>query len=138
MTTFFNQIVPRLARTLNRESAPANGAANDTEFTVKPAYEIKETAEAWGVTVHLPGVAKDGLELTAEDSLVTIRGRRTWRQPEGWTALYRESVDAPYLLTLEHDNTVSTDGIHAELKDGVLRVSLPKAEAAKPRKIAIS
>jgi HSP20 family protein len=138
MTTFFNQIVPRLARTLNRESTAANGATEDTEFTIKPAYEVKETAEAWGLTVHLPGVAKDGLEVTAEDTVITIRGRRTWRQPEGWTALYRESVDAPYLLTLEHDNSVNADGIRAELKDGVLRVSLPKAEAAKPRKIAIA
>ena len=137
MTTLFNQIVPRLARTLHRDPAPANAEAS-AEFTVKPAYEIKETPEAWGLTVQLPGVTKDGLELTAEDSLVTIRGRRTWRQPEGWTALYRESVDAPYLLTLQHDNTVNADGIHAELKDGVLRVSLPKAEAAKPRKIAIN
>lgn len=138
MSTLFNQIVPRLARTLNRTTASSNGDANGAEFTVKPAYEIKETAEAWGLTVQLPGVAKDGLELTTEDNLVTIRARRTWRQPEGWSALYRESVDAPYLLTLEHDNTVNTDGIHAELKDGVLRVSLPKAEAAKPRKIAIN
>lgn len=138
MTTFFNQIVPRLARSLNRDNEAAGNGGNDAEFSVKPAYEIKETPEAWGLTVHLPGVAKDGLEVTAEESLVTIRGRRTWRQPEGWTALYRESVDAPYLLTLEHDNTVNADGIHAELKDGVLRVSLPKAEAAKPRKIAIS
>jgi HSP20 family protein len=138
MTTFFNQIVPRLARTLDRQSDSAQNGANDSDYTVKPAYEIKETADAWGLTVHLPGVTKDGLELTAEDSLVTIRGKRTWRQPEGWTALYRESVDAPYLLTLEHDNTVNADGIHAELKDGVLRVSLPKAEAAKPRKIAIN
>lgn len=138
MTTFFNQIVPRLARSLNRETPAAPGTANETEFTVKPAYEIKETPEAWGLTVHLPGVAKNDLEITAEDTLVTIRGRRSWRQPEGWTALYRESVDAPYLLALEHDNTVKADGIHAELKDGVLRVSLPKAEAAKPRKIAIA
>lgn len=138
MSTLFNQIVPRLARTLNRTATPAHGDANGSEFTVKPAYEIKETAEAWGLTVQLPGVTKDGLELTAEDCLVTIRARRTWRQPEGWTALYRETVDAPYLLTLEHDNTVNPDGIHAELKDGVLRVSLPKAEAAKPRKIAIN
>jgi HSP20 family protein len=138
MTTFFNQIVPRLARTLDRQSNSTQDGANDSDYTVKPAYEIKETTDAWGLTVHLPGVTKDGLELTAEDSLVTIRGKRTWRQPEGWTALYRESVDAPYLLTLEHDNTVNADGIHAELKDGVLRVSLPKAEAAKPRKIAIN
>lgn len=139
MTTFFNQIVPRLSRSLNREAAPAAGAATaEPEFTVKPAYEIKETAEAWGLVAHLPGVAKDGLELTAEEGLITIRGGRAWRQPEAWTAIYRESVDAPYLLTLEHDNTVNADGIHAELKDGVLRVSLPKAEAVKPRKITVS
>lgn len=138
MNTFFNQIVPRLARTLNRDTSATNGPSGENEFTVKPAYEIKETPEAWGLTVQLPGVTKEGLEITAEDSLVTLRARRTWRQPEGWTALYRESVDAPYALTLEHDNTVNADGIHAELKDGVLRVSLPKAEAAKPRKIAIA
>ena len=116
MTTFFNQIVPRLSRSLGREAAPAAGAtATEPEFTIKPAYEIKETAEAWGLVAHLPGVAKDGLELTAEEGLITIRGRRAWRQPEGWTAIYRESVDAPYVLTLEHDNTVNADGIHAEL-----------------------
>lgn len=138
MSTFLNQIVPRLSRTLNREAAPANGTTSEPEFTVKPAYEIKETSEAWGLVAHLPGVTKDGLELTAEEGLITIRGRRTWRQPEGWTALYRESVDAPYVLTLEHDKTVNTEGIHAELKNGVLRVSLPKVEAAKPRKIAIN
>lgn len=138
MSSLFNQIVPRLARTLNRAPASSNGDAGESEFSVKPAYEIKETAEAWGLTVQLPGVTKDGLDLTTEENRITIRARRTWRQPEGWTAIYRESVDAPYLLTLEHDNTVNTDGIHAELKDGVLRVSLPKAEAAKPRKIAIN
>lgn len=140
MTTVFNQIIPRLSRTLGRKAASAKDAprAGEPEFTVKPAYEIKETDEAWGLTVHLPGVAKDGLELTAEEGLVSIRGRRTWHQPEGWTSLYRESVDAPYELNLEHDNTVNTEGIHAELKDGVLRVSLPKAEAVKPRKITVS
>jgi HSP20 family protein len=141
MTTFFNQIVPRLSRSLGRqEAAPAGGTAATTEpeFTLKPAYELKETPEAWGLTVHLPGVTKADLEITAEDGFITLRGRRSWRQPEGWTALHRESVDAPYALTLEHDNTVKTDGIQAELKDGVLRVSLPKAEAAKPRKIAIN
>jgi HSP20 family molecular chaperone IbpA len=138
MTTFFNQIVPRLTRTLTREPASANTTAQEAEFTLKPVYEIKETAEAWGLVAQLPGVTKEGLELTAEEGRITIRGRQAWRQPEGWTTLYRESVDAPFLLTLEHDNTVNADGIHAELKDGVLRVSLPKVETAKPRKIAVN
>lgn len=133
----FNQLVPRLSRSLGRSENATNGSV-DQEFTVKPVYELSETAEAWGLTAQLPGVNKDGLEITAEEGLVTIRGRRQWQQPEGWTSLYRESLDAPYQLTLEHDNTVDADKIHAELKDGVLRVSLPKAEALKPRKIAVN
>lgn len=130
----FNQLIPRLSRRQN-EGQP--GAAT-AEFAVKPAYEIKENEDAWGLTVHLPGVAKDGLELTAEEGVVTIRGQRAWRRPDGWTTVWRESADAPFELALEHDNTVDVEKIHAELKDGVLRVSLPKAEAVKPRKIAIN
>ena len=137
--SILNQIVPRLSRTLSSRSAgDAQRAANQPEFTLKPAYEITENAEAWGLVAQLPGVTKDGLELTAEEGRVTLRGRRAWQKPEDWNAVYRESVDAPYELTLEHDNTVDADKIHAELKDGVLRVSLPKAEAVKPRKIAVN
>jgi len=106
--------------------------------TVRPAYEIKETSDAFGVTVYLPGVAKDGLELTAEDGQVRIAGRRSWQQPEGWTPLYRESAGAAFELVLTHDHAVDAGKIAAELNDGVLRVSLPKQEALKPRKIAVS
>lgn len=138
MTHFFNQIVPRLSRSLARREDGDKSTSRDTEFALKPAYELKETDEAWGLTVQLPGVAKEGLELTAEEGTIRVRGRRAWRAPEGWTALYRESVDALFELELEHDNSVDVEKIHAELKDGVLRVSLPKAEAVKPRKIAIN
>jgi HSP20 family protein len=110
----------------------------DLGQTVKPAYEIKETPEAWGVTVYLPGVTKDGLDITAEDGQLRIVGRRNWKQPEGWTALYRESADAAFELVLGHDNAVDTDKVAAELRDGVLRVSLPKHEAVKPRKITVN
>lgn len=136
--SILNQIVPRLSRSLARRSGDAQPANTEPEFTLKPAYEITENQEAWGLTAHLPGVTKDGLELTAEDGRITVRGRRGWQKPDAWTAIYRESVDAPYELVLEHDNTVDADKIHAELKDGVLRVSLPKAEAVKPRKIAVN
>ena len=137
--SILNQIVPRLSRSLSRrENGEAQTAAGEQEFTLKPAYEVTENKEAWGLTAYLPGVTKDGLEITAEEGRVSIRGRRAWQKPEGWTAVYRESVDAPYELVLEHDNTVDADKIHAELKDGVLRVSLPKAEALKPRKIAVN
>jgi len=129
--SFINSLLPK--------TSPAP-AANGTqpEFTLKPAYRVSQTPEAWTVTAQLPGVSKDGLEVTAEDGVVSIRGRRQWQQPEGWTSLYRESYDSGYALTLEYDHTVDAARIQAELKDGVLRVSLPKAEAAKPRKIAVN
>lgn len=122
-------LVPSIARRADRENV---------EPCVRPNYEIKETPDAWGLSVQLPGVGKEGLELTAEEGLVTVRGRRGWKAPAGWTTLYRESADAPFELVLTHDNTIDVSRIHAELKDGVLRVSLPKSEAIKPRKIAIS
>jgi HSP20 family protein len=135
--SLINHIVPRLSRPFARHQTDGQGTA-ENEFTVKPAYDLAESPEAWGLTAQLPGVTTESLELTAEDGRITIRGRRSWQKPEGWTAVYRESVDAPYELVLEHDNTVDADKIHAELKDGVLRVSLPKAEALKPRKIAVN
>jgi HSP20 family protein len=133
--SLFNTLIP----SLSRQPAAQNGAeTRAVENAVKPAYEIKETDDAFGVTVYLPGVAKDGLELTAEEGQLRIVGRRAWKQPEGWTALYRESSDGPFELVLTHDNTIDADKVAAELRDGVLRVSLPKHEALKPRKIAVN
>jgi HSP20 family protein len=106
--------------------------------TLRPAYEIRETPEAYGLTVYLPGVAKDGLEMTVEKDQVRILGRRGWKQPQGWTQLYRESADVPFELVLRHENTIDGDKVHAEIRDGVLRASLPKAEAVKPRRVEVS
>lgn len=133
--SLFQTLIPTLSRTPARAE---NAAASDLGTTVKPSYEIKEAADAYAVTVFLPGVTKDGVEITADDTQVRIVGRRGWQRPVAWTPLYRESVDAAYELVLTHDNAVDADKIAAELRDGVLRVSLSKHEAAKPRKIAVS
>jgi len=130
-----NSLIPSLGRALSRRE---NGSSQELGPTVKPLYEIKETDDAYGLTVYLPEVAKDGLDITAEAGELRIVGRRAWQQPEAWTALYRESSAAPFELVLAHDNALDADRIAAELRDGVLRVSLPKAEALKPRKITVS
>ena len=90
------------------------------------------------MTIQLPRVAKDGLEITAEEGHVRMTGCRLWKQPEGWTALRRESFADPFELVLSHANTVDAGKIAAEPRDGVLRVSLPKPEAIEPRRIAVN
>ena len=135
----FNQIAPHFTRTFVRRSEEGTDAGTEEGgLGVKPFFTVDETPEAWGLTVQLPGVTKGNLDLTAENERIAITGRRAWQAPTGWTTLYRESVDVPFKLVLEHSNTVEVAKIAAELKDGILRVSLPKVEAVKPIKVAIS
>jgi HSP20 family protein len=134
--SLISSLIPTLKRTVAPASAQAG--ARDLGPTVKPAYELNETAEGFALTVQLPGVEHAGLELNADAESVSIVGRRTWKQPEGWTSLYHESDDAAYELVLTHENVIDLDKVQAELRDGVLRVALVKTEAVKPRKIAVN
>ena len=132
--SLFNQFIPNLTRSFT--GTETNGT--EAEATVKPSHQIVESADGWNLTVQLPGVSRENLEFSAEDNLITIRGLRTWQKPGSWTELHRESSDATFQLVLEHSNNVDVEKIKAELKDGVLQVTLPKTEAVKPRKIAIN
>ncbi|HTL67898.1 MAG TPA: Hsp20/alpha crystallin family protein [Lacunisphaera sp.] len=109
-----------------------------TDARIKPAFNVREDEHGYDLTVQLPGVAKDGLEITAQADQLTIVGRRAWTPPAEWTVLYRETPRADFELTLTHEGDIDVDKSSAELKDGVLHLMLPKAEAAKPRKIAIT
>jgi HSP20 family protein len=129
-----NSLIPSLGRSPARTE---NSSANATPG-IRPVYELRENDDAWGLTVYLPGVSKDGLSITDEDGSLVIRGDRSWKQPGGWTSVYRESTDLPFELVLAHDHGFDAEKVHAELKDGVLRLSLPKVEARKPRKINVS
>jgi HSP20 family protein len=132
---FINTLIPSLSRSPIVKTGQVD---QDLGPTDQPHYEVKETKEAFGVTVTLPGVAKDGVEITADESTLRIVGKRAWTRPENWTEVYRETSDTTYLLELEHENAIDTEKVHAELKDGILRLSLPKTEAIKPRKIAVA
>jgi HSP20 family protein len=133
--SLFNNLLTSLnpaATSADTETAAANRPS------LKPIYAINETPDAYRLTVQLPGVTKDGLELTADHESLRIIGRRAWTQPAGWTALHRETPDVGYELVLNHDNEIDADKIGAELRDGVLQVTLPKHETLKPRKIAVT
>lgn len=112
-------------------------ASGSGSALIKPVYSVREEPENYQVTVYLPGVTKSGLEVQAEKNEINIVGRRSWRAPTGWTVLYRETPQADFGLTLDHEGNINAEKISAELKEGVLQLTLPKAEALKPRRITI-
>lgn len=138
--SLISSLIPSLGASPAAPAAAATDAtpAVDLGPTVTPRYQLTETTEAYGLTVELPGVAKDGLELTIDHEQIRVVGRRAGRKPEAWTALHRETRDAHFELELEHGRAVDPETIRAELRDGLLRVALPKAGALKPRKIAVA
>ena len=111
--------------------------ATATCLTVVPRYRIRETEDAYVVTARIPGVDRSAIETTVQGENLTVVARRTTTIPEEWTAVHRESSDADYRLVLELDHSVNRDAVTAELNQGVLTLTVPKAETVKPRRIEI-
>jgi HSP20 family molecular chaperone IbpA len=105
--------------------------------TIIPRHDIHETADAFIITAYVPGVNRSDLETNVDNDTLTVFARRTWTPPSDWTAIYRETPLADYRLILELDNRVDRDAVRAELMQGVLTLTLPKAESVKPRRIEI-
>jgi HSP20 family protein len=103
---------------------------------VTPEVNIFETKDGYVLEAEMPGVSKDGLEITLEGNEITIIGRR---QPETLKAdvLYRESRPADYRRVFELDPAIDSAKISAKIDQGVLTLLLPKAEKVKPKKISV-
>jgi HSP20 family protein len=120
---------------ISKTETPTNGASRVTYAT--PLANIVETKDGYVVEAELPGVGKDGLEVTVENGELTIIGRRDGYRGEG-KALYRESRSCDYRRVFEIDSSIDTSRIGAKIEQGVLTLNLPKAEAVKPKKIVVN
>jgi len=105
------------------------------EFVV-PTVDIFETADGYALEAEMPGVNKDGLEITLEGNEITIIGRRVM-PPAGGDRLLRERSTADYRRVFELDPAIDTGKIAAKMDQGMLTLTLPKSERVKPRKIAV-
>ena|ERR1051325_9581495 len=110
---------------------------NDERTFVSPQVNIFETRDGYLLEADLPGVTKDGLEVTLENTTLTLIGRRSTESLSG-EVLYRESRHADFRREFELDPSIDTAKIHARMDQGVLFLELPKAEKVKPRKIKIA
>ncbi len=105
------------------------------EAYVTPLTDIYEEENGLYVMVDLPGVEKDGLKLKVENAILTIEGHVTSVNDKNY--LMREFEPTNYFRQFELSDSVNQEKINAELKNGVLSIFLPKAEALKPREIAV-
>ena len=103
---------------------------------VTPGVNILETPDVYIVEAEVPGVNKDGLKISVEDNVLTLVGHRQATAPAG--VLYRESDPADYRRVFELDPAIETGKITARLERGILTLTLPKSEKAKPRDIAVN
>jgi len=102
-----------------------------------PAADIYETRDNLVVLAEMPGVAPDGVDITLERRVLTIRGRNAVGDHAGYRRVYDEYADGDYERVFTLSENIDRDRIEATLRDGVLHLVLPKAETAKARKIEL-
>jgi HSP20 family protein len=112
-----------------------NEVANRKEF-VSPEVNIFETKDGYVLELEMPGVNKEGLEITVEGNEITIVGHRRI-EPINGEALLRESQEYDYRRVFEMDPTIDSGRVGAKIEQGVLTLTLPKSEQVKPRKISV-
>jgi HSP20 family protein len=104
-----------------------------------PALNLSETPESYIVELAVPGIKQDDLDVTVENSILTIKGEiKQETQEKNRNYHRREWRAGAFVRTVSLPTSVNADQIHAELKDGLLWLNIPKDEAAKPRKISLS
>ena len=123
--------------TLVRENRSSNGDRKVSEQFIAPAATVLENADGYTLEVEMPGVSKENLEMWVENNELTILGRRSMPSVEG-TLIHRESRSENFRRSFELDPSIDAGKISAKIEQGVVTLTLPKAEQVKPRKIAVA
>jgi HSP20 family protein len=103
-----------------------------------PALDISERKDAYLVTVELPGVEPDELQITMENGLLTVQGERQFAEDAAEQQFHRvERRYGAFRRSITLPAHVVTDAVEATVEDGVLQIVVPKAEEAKPTRIQV-
>ena len=102
-----------------------------------PYADIYETDEALTVLMEMPGVAREGVSVALEDDVLRVEGRIDFSKYEGMEPVYTEFNVGHYTRSFALSGKIDRERIGAQLEDGVLVLTLPKAREAQPRRIAI-
>jgi len=121
--------------TLTRETRESD--LRQGEQFITPPASVTEIADGYMLEIEMPGVKKDGLDISFENNELTIVGRRSLPAVEG-TLIHRESRPENFRRVFEIDPSIDADKISAKIDQGLVTLTLPKAEHVKPSKITVS
>jgi HSP20 family protein len=118
-----------------RPLAEGNAAPNRTWL---PPVDIRESENELTLSLDLPGLRKEDVNITLENAVLTITGERRFDADHKNDTYHRlERAFGTFTRSFTLGSTVQTDQVEADFLDGVLTIKLPKVEASKPRRIAI-
>jgi HSP20 family protein len=120
------------------DTTKSRGQEAETRTWRRPHYDVLENDEAFNVRVTMPGVSHDGVDVSIDGEMLSITGTRATATPKGWHVLRSELPEGDYHLNLRLNVAVDEAKIRAHVEDGILDLTLPKADWVKPRKIKIS
>jgi HSP20 family molecular chaperone IbpA len=126
-----------LAVQQKKELAPKEEKTVPTRYYV-PSTDIYETDEALTLVMEIPGVEKKDVDVRLEDDVLHVEGRIDFSKYEGMEPVYAEYNVGHYSRAFTMSNKIDQTGISADLKDGVLTLTLKKAKEAQPRRIAVN
>jgi HSP20 family molecular chaperone IbpA len=126
-------------REMTRRETDAPAAVERAEdlSVFLPRVDICESEKDVVLVADMPGVDENSVDVALDGSSLTIRGRFVPKAPEGYTLTYQEYTSGNYERTFTLGDTIDRGKIKAVVKDGALRLTLPKAEAAQPRQVTV-
>ena len=123
--------------TMNRSPGEADRAPEDLD-TLLPPVDIYEDETGFTLTADLPGVSKEGLGVKVNGDNLLIEGDVTVPAPREMEVVYAEVLASKYRRSFTLSRELDASKIEARFTNGVLELRIPKAEEAKPRRIAIN
>ena len=104
-----------------------------------PAVDLLESRDAYLIRAELPGMKREDIKVEVKDGNLVLSGERKSEKPaDGVEYRHVERIAAKFWRSFALPDTAKQDGIEATYKEGILEISVPKAEEAKPRQIEIS
>lgn len=126
-----------MANALSTNEAETNECASSVDRFLIPEADVFESANQIVVLVDMPGVDENSFEITLEKNILTVEGCSKPVHFENYKKTFAECEPGNYRRIFHLSNNIDRDSIQASVKNGVLRLQLPKSKDQMPKKITV-